>query len=245
MSTKSKFRNGVLSFYDSVTKETLLPLAPVVFYDDFLGGDLVIPAAGSAESGCRWVKKIVGAAPPTVAKVANSANGIAACTLTATSEKQDAALYFNDQKNFAVTQGCVFEAVIKMSVLPTGTAQMVWGLVSNWTDGPDNITFSAFFKANGSGLINCEMDDNVTDSSVSSGVTLANTDTAICRIDFNDVTNVKYYINGTQVATGTTFGFAATGTNAVLQPFFQAYKPSGTDVGTLQVDSVRIWQNRS
>jgi hypothetical protein len=65
MSTKSTYRGaGRLRFFDNVTYETTGVMAPVFYSDDFLGaGKLVVPAAGSAESGMDWVKKIVGAAP--------------------------------------------------------------------------------------------------------------------------------------------------------------------------------------
>jgi hypothetical protein len=39
--------------------------------------------------------------------------------------------------------------------------------------------------------------------------------------------------------------FAATGTAAILQPYFSVYKLSGTDVATMQVDSVQVGMNRS
>jgi hypothetical protein len=245
MPTKSKYKNGILEFYDSTTQERVAPFAPVLFYDDFLSANTVVPAAGSSESGMHWVKKIVGSAPPTVAGVADGANGIVACTLTSASEKQDAALYFDDQRNFVLTQGCVFEARVKLAVLPTSNAELVWGLVGDWADGADAITYSAFFTADGSGEVICEMDDNATDASATSGVTLTANDWAVCRIDFSDINNVLFFINGNHVATSTTFAYAATGANATLQPFFQAYKASGTGVGTLQVDYVRVWQKRS
>jgi len=246
MSTKAKYRGGVLEYYDGASFETVNPQAGVVLYDDFVGaGAVVVPAAGSAESGVRWVKKIVGAAPPTVAGVADASAGIMACTLTATSEKQDAAIYCDDQRNFSLEQGCVFEARVKLSVLPTGTAELVMGLLGDWIDGSDNATYSAFFTADGSGELICEMDDNATDRSTTSGVTLTNAEWAVLRIDATDIHDVKFFVNGNRVAAGTTFDYAATGANAVLQPFFQAYKASGTGVGTLQVDYVRVWQNRA
>ena len=53
MSTKSKFFGGVLTYYDSSTFERVLPLAPITFYDDFLGaGQLAtIPNESSEEKG--------------------------------------------------------------------------------------------------------------------------------------------------------------------------------------------------
>src|SRR5438105_388853 len=98
MSTKAHYRNNILTFFESVTQERLLKLAPVSYAEEFLGaGKVVIPAAGSAESGMDWTKKIVGAAPPTVTGVANAAGGVIACTLTSASQKQDAAFYHDDQ----------------------------------------------------------------------------------------------------------------------------------------------------
>lgn len=245
MSTRSKFKNGILSFFDGTTHENVAPLAPVVFYDDFIGADTIIPAGGSEESGSKWSKKIVGAGPPTVAGVADAANGVAQCALTSASQKQDAGLYMGDQRQFSVTQGLVFETRVKLSVLPTLVAEAVIGLVGDWTDGLDAITYSAFFTADGDGAIVCEADDNATDSSVAAGVTATNAQWKIYRIDFSDVTNVKFYIDGNRVGGGTTIPYAATGANAILQPYIGLHKASGTGLGTIQCDYVRIWQNRS
>src|ERR1700743_1733514 len=85
---------NVRSIYDTNTAETIIRYNPIVFEDDFVGAGHTagIPAAGSPGAGYAWVKKIVGAGPPTVAVVANGAGGIVACALTSTSEKEDAAL---------------------------------------------------------------------------------------------------------------------------------------------------------
>lgn len=244
MAIKAKYSGSKVTHYDNATHETVLPIAPVTYSDDFFGAAVVIPAAGSPESGVDWTKKIVGAAPPTVAGVADAGGGVVACTLTATSEKQGATLYHDDQRNFDLSKGVVFEARVKPSVLPTGNSELVIGLLGDWADGEDAATYSAFFTLDGSGEIFCETDDNVTDASATSAVTLAATDWAILRIDFSDLTDVKFYVNGERVAAGTTFAYAATGANAILQPVAEAYKVSGTGVGTLQVDYIRIWSTR-
>jgi hypothetical protein len=221
-------------------------VAPVSFYDDFLTPSLVIPAAGALESGVAWAKKIVGAAPPTVAALASETNGAVKCALTAAIQKQDAGLYFADQLVFSAVQGLVFETRLKVSTLPTLHAEAVWGVTSAWADGPDAITYSAFFTADGSGEIFCEMDDNATDSSTTSGVTVAATDFHVYRIDFTNASDVKFFIDGTSVATGTTFGWAATAANSKVQPYLGMYKV-GDDagVGDITVDYVRVSQVRS
>jgi hypothetical protein len=49
---------------------------------------------------------------------------------------------------------------------------------------------------------------------------------------------VKFFIDGVQVSANGAVAFAATGANAVLQPYLAMYKPSGTGIGTLTVDPV-------
>lgn len=247
MATKSRYNAGVLSHFDSASFETLNTMHPLIYRDDFVGaGSLVVPAAGSAESGADWVKKIVGAAPPTVAGVASGIGGQVACTLTSTSEKQDAVLYWGDQKGLDATKGLIFEARVQLSVLPSAAGvQAVWGVASNWIDGPDNNTCYLEFGATANGAVLVRSFDGTTTKSVASGVTLLTTDWATCRIDASDVTDVKYFINGAQVSTTGLVNFAATGTLAVLQPYLAMYKASGTGVGTLTADYVKAGMNRS
>jgi hypothetical protein len=168
------------------------------------------------------------------------------CALTADVQKQDAGLYFADQLVFSVAQGLIFEARLKVSTLPTLHAEAVWGVTSAWADGPDAITYSAFFTADGSGEVFCEMDDNATDSSATSGVTVVNTAYHIYRIDFTNKADVKFFIDGEAVATGTTFGWAASAANSKVQPYLGMYKV-GDDagVGDITIDYVRVGQNRS
>jgi len=241
--TKAKWRGGILNFYDGSTFETVFGAAPVMFYDDFLGPDIVIPASGSVVSGCRWSKKIIGAAPPTVAGVDDTTNGVIQCALTNADQKQDAALHMNDCLTFSIAQGAIFEARIKLATLPTGNGVASWGLWGAWGDGGS--AYRVGFTAEGNGAILCESDDNATDTSAASGVTVLNTDYKIYRIDCTVQTDIKFYINGEGVATSTTFANAASAANSKSQPHVGMYKASGTGVGTIEVDYVRIWQNRS
>lgn len=244
MSTKAKYSNGQLNWYESTTNETIAVAAPVALYDDFLTPSLVIPALGSLESGVLWAKKLVGS-PTGVAGVANETNGFVTCALAATNEKEDAALYAGDQLCFSIAQGLVFEARVKLSVLPTGNGQATIGVTSAWADGHDAITYSAFFTARASGELFCDLDDNATDNNVTSGTTVLNTDWVTLRIDCSDPSNVLFFINGARVASTTTFGWAASAANSKVQPFVGVYKASGTGVGSVTVDYIRVWQKRS
>ncbi|MCC6311188.1 MAG: hypothetical protein IT345_09775 [Trueperaceae bacterium] len=228
-----------------MTGETF-PIGSHGLVDDFISSSLAIPAAGSAESGMPWAKKIVGAAPPTVAGVAAATNGVIACTLTSDDQKQNAEVYTGDELNFSMVQGLAFEARINPAVLPTLVAEMVFGVIGAWADGLDAVTYSAFFTMDGSGEIFCEKDDNATDQSVTSGVTLTTSDWAICKLLYDpDSATVKFYINGQRVAESTSFSWAASTANSKVQPVFGCYKATGAGVGTLYCDYVKVWQARS
>lgn len=246
MATKSKYIGGELVFYGGTSFETEAVMAPLQYREDFLGaGALVVPAAGSAENGVDWVKKIVGAAPPTIAGVANAAGGQIACALTATSEKQDAALYWGDQKGIDVTRAGGFESRVNLAVLPSAAGvQVVWGLFSNWIDGPDNNTCFLGFGCTANGAVLIKTFDGVTANAIATGVSVNAGEFHLYRIDWTDPTDVKFYIDGNQVSANGAVNFAATGTLAVLQPYLAAYKPSGTGVATLIADFVKIWNGR-
>jgi hypothetical protein len=247
MSTKVRYLAGTQVFYDPQQNyEHMMSMAPLFYDEEFLGGGKAGGAfPSSATAGSDWVKKIVGAAPPTVGGVSNGAGGQVACTLTSTSEKQDAALYWGDQLALDVTKNLVIELRAQLSVLPSAAGvQAVFGASSAWIDGPDNASKYLEFGATANGAILIRSQDGTAQKSIASGITVLTTEWHVYRIECTDVTDIRYYIDGVQVSANNAVPFAATGSNAILQPYMSMYKPSGTGVGTLTVDYFRAWQNR-
>lgn len=235
---------GKLTFYDGSTFETLWSGFPVSFDDDFQGADVVIPASGSVESGCKWSKKIVAAAgSPTVAKTADGVNGFVACTLHVQSEKEDAALHMNDELMFSIAQGAIFEARLALTTLPTLNGVASWGLWGAWGDGGS--AYRVGFEVPAGGAVTCESDDNATDTAALAGQTMVAGTYYVFRIDCTNQSDIKFFINGARVASGTTFANAASAANSKCQPHLGLYKASGAGLGTLSIDYVKIWQNRS
>jgi len=216
---------------------------PVVFNDDFIGADVVIPASGSVESGCKWSKKIVGAAPPTVAKTADGVNGMVLGSLTSASQKQDAALHMNDELMFSIAQGAIFEARLALTTLPTLLAIASFGLWGAWADGGS--AYRVGFEVPAGGIVTCESDDAITDIPAASTVTLVAGTYYIFRIDCTDQADIKFFIDGVRVCASTTFANAASAANSKSQPHLGLYKASGEGLGVLSVDYVKVWQNRS
>ena len=244
--TRAKYNwqnTGFPVVYEKTTLESLVPMFPVNFYDDFLGADLVIPASGAAESGCKWTKKIVGLAPPTVAKAANGVNGLVACTLAVTSEKEDAVLHMDDQLSLSIAQGAIFEARLSLDTLPTLVAVASFGLWGAWADGGS--AYRVGFEVPAGGIVTCESDDNAADISAESAITLVAGTYNIFRIDCTIQTDIKFYIDGVRVCSSTTFANTASAANSKCQPHIGLYKASGAGLGVISIDYVRIFQNRS
>lgn len=233
-------------FYDQNTDETVARFQPCLVDEDFIGaGHASIPAFGSPTTGYPWVQKVVkSAGTPTVAVVANSAAGIVSLALDSTSEKQEATLYANDQKNWDVTKNLTTESRVAFSVLPGASVEMVFGLSSAWIDGPDNAAQYVRFQALASGVVNMQSKDGTTTTTVSTGVTLVAGAFHMFRIDCADPTNVRFFVDGTETSATGAFTFAATGASAILQPYFSVYKASGVGVGTMQIDVIQAASDR-
>lgn len=251
MTTRSRYRTNVLTYFDDANFETVQPMAALLFEEDFLGAGhgAGVPAAGSPTLGYPWVKKIVGAAPPTVGLVANGGGGQMQLALTAASEKQDAALYWNDNLSIDVTKFAVWEARAALSVTPSAAGvQAVFGLAAAWIDGPDsNVKYLEFgCTANGNLLIRSQ--DGVTQNSfaaVNAGAAVAlDTGFHLFRIAAENPADIAFFYDGNRVNATGSVSFAATGSNAILQPYAAVYKPSGTGVATLVVDKIDVWANR-
>lgn len=236
MSTKAQYRSGILSYYEGDTFETDLAVAPLRFKDDFHGK--------AFDTTNIWTARDTGAA--TEALVSSGANGILALALDATSEVQVAGVDWGDSRTLVLNQGLVFEARIKLSVLPTGSVVACVGLCGNYNAAVNTVAESIWFRADGSGALTVETDDTVNETSqVATGVTLTTADWAVLRIDCSDPTSVRFYINGNQVAASTTFNMNQVPALA-LQPVARIGKEgAATSVGTLHVDYIAVWQKRS
>jgi len=246
MVTRSELSSAgsLRAFFDDATGERLEMFQPFVLWEDFAGPVVALPT--SANAGQQWIKKLVqSGGTPTAARVASQAGGIIRLALDATSEKQEASVYQADDLGWDATKGLIWEARVNLHVLPSAAAvEMVWGLQSAWIDGPDNASYYMQFQALASGAVNLRTKDGVNTISKASGTTKTADSWSVYRIDATDVTDVKFFIDGARVSTTSALSFAATGANALLQPYFSVYKASGTGVGSMDVDAVKIGNGR-
>ena len=251
--TRAEFRAGVQVEFDGNTFETTNFCHPFQFGDDFTGGghSAGVPAAGSPAAGYAWVKKITGT-PTGVAQLSNGVNGQMQCALAATSEAEEASLYFNDALSFNTISAAQAEWRSQLGVVPTLVATAFLGLGSAWVGGPTALSRYIGFYWNGSGALTLISKDGNGDtyslaaapiggSAITVDATLFHT----YRIDFSNLNDVAFYYDGNRVnAVGSVVWNPSSAANAVLQPFHTVYKASGAGVATLNVDKIDLASNR-
>lgn len=238
-STKAKWINYVLQFFDSSTYETVLPVAPVFFQDDFLGANVDVH---------KWTKYVVGAGAPTQL-IVTSENGAAQLLLTNADEVQISGLYFGDILPFMLDHKPIFEARVRFTTDLAGTATAVFGLCCATNGAIDSITDSVWFRFDGgTGLLaTCECDDTAAGhekSKVTTGITFLTNIWHILRIDCSVPTDVKFYIDGVRVCATTTFDIS-TDADQEYQPMLRLDKAhEAADLGIAEVDYCRVWSTR-
>lgn len=240
--TASRFSRNRLLFYDTAEgRESIQPLFPVQFYDDFCGYALNKYVA-SENTTARW--KTVETNLNTAIAVSADAH-VAALILDSDDNASRAVLYFGDQECFDGYVGCTFEARVRFSVAGTGVTSCVVGLAGADNADNDAIDVNAWFKcATGAPTVLLwESDDDVTNDDDNDASTTVSTATwYVLRVEVDVTNGAKFYVDGVHVGTGTMAGL--TTTTGMLQPYIAIEKDAGTGVGTLLVDYVRVWGNR-
>ncbi len=231
---------GRLVFFDESTYETLRTTYPLEFKEDFLG-TAVEPFDGTIV----WSKLDAGAATEAIDN--DSSNGTFSLTLTSASGAEDAGLYCGDNKNFDLGNGLIFEARVNMAVSPGTGVAAVFGMAGDTNADKDSITESAWFRFQASlvGLVETNDTTNNEDD-IATGLTPTAGDFHIYRIDFTTLANVKFFVDGVRVASSQTFDMSNLSSGEQqMQPYFSMDKASGSALGTMTIDYVKIFSERS
>ena len=138
-----------------------------------------------------------------------------------------------------------------LSVAPSAAgAQAFLGLGSAWVGGPQNLARYVGFGWSASGALLIWSKDGTGNTysfaAAQIGGSAITSDTAqhLFRIDWSNNADVGFYYDGNRVNAVGSVVWAATGANAVLQPWSTVYKPSGTGLATLTVDKIDVFNGR-
>lgn len=251
MSTKARWHSGKLEFYDGY--ETVQSVSPVFIYDDFVGAYLM--KYTTDENTTAFWKTVETNLNTAIGLSDDVVNGVAAIILDSDDNSEIGCLYFGDNLCLSMKQGLVFETRLTFSTLPTTgteTVQAVFGLASAHNATLNSIATNAWFRVESSAntALLWETDDGDTDDDDNStGITLVAGTYNIYKIDCRDLSNgVKFYVDGTLVGTSADMDTNLSSTEAKVQPYFNVSKvksSANTGTGTMLIDYVKIWQNRS
>jgi hypothetical protein len=236
--TISKFKAGRLNFIDTGTG-----LAPVYFYDDFVGYKLNKYVANENTTALWATVETQLNAGLVLTADAHSVTMV----LDTDDNASRAVLYFGDQECFDGYVGCTMEARVRNSVATTDVAEILVGLAGADNATADSVDVNAWFRvlaAAPTTLLWESDDDSTNDDDNDTGITLSTSSWYVLRVEVTGGTSgyARFFVDGVQVGEGVMTGL--TTTTGMLQPYIAVQKASGTGVGTLLVDYVRVWGNR-
>jgi len=215
----------------------------VEFVEDFLGPQTLTASPTGSDLWDIVDTSVAGTPTYTVGGI----NGEATLAFDTQAEAQNVCLYMSDKLNFDIDKLLRVEMAVKMGQAAVdATTSLAFGLASARNDAIDSIAAHASFRVIGSGsttAVVVESDDGTTDKDdIATGATLINAYKRFV-IDFSGGTsNVKFYIDGVQVATSTTFDMS--GYTAGLQPYVQLQKTSDANADSVVIDYIKIVSRR-
>ena len=243
-------------FFDAATYETIHANYPISFYDDFLGYSLQKYVVNeNTTSPWRTVETSLNAE---IALKADEINGVVNLIVDSDDNAEVAVLHWGDQESLSIERGLIFEARVAFSVLPTTgteTVQAVWGLAGAHNATLDTIDCNAWFRLESADqtMLLWETDDNIANdddnATTPNQILTAGTMAAqgrIYRIDCTDINAIRFHVDGILVGVGDMGGL--TGAIGNVQPYFNVSKAkssANTGTGTMLIDYVKVWQNRS
>lgn len=204
------------------------------------------PTAGTPQKG--WVVKDTSSAgTPTYTSVSSDGGGFK-LLLANTDEAEIVTLYHGDYLFYRLDQLINMEWNIQADDMDALTV-LVFGFGTAQADDEDTITVSAWGKVEGATSTTAlvvESDDGTTDKNdVATATTMTDGQSMRFLIDLSyGLADVRFYFNGSRVASGTTFSLANITSGQRVQPFVQLSKPSGTGTPSCTVSrfaSTRRW----
>lgn len=240
--TRSEWERERLLFRDDVTGEVILPVAQVVFHEEFLGAYFQKYTANE-DTHALW-KTVETNLNAAIELSADAVPGVLSIALDADDNDERGVVYWGDNEALSIDDGLVFEARVKFSVAQTGYTTLVIGLAGADNADADSIDTHAWFRVHNAAAtaLLWETDDGTTDDNDNAAATIGATAWVLLRIDAFEKTAVKFYVDNLLVGTGAMS--ALTSTTGKVQPYIAVQKSAGTGVGTLLVDKITCYAGR-
>jgi len=211
------------------------------FFTDFFGSGAL--SATAADNSEMLIADTSAAGTPTYAYVDGAASGEVALDFDSQAEAQNVCLYQGDVLQHDIDNITEVEFRVKMNqAAMDATSSLAFGLTGDRNDAIDSIAQAAIFRvigADSTTAVVVETDDGTNNNDdVATGATLINA-YKVFKISFAAGTSdVRFFIDGQPVATGTTFDMSNyTGS---LQAFVQIQKTSDANTDGVTIDSILV-----
>ena len=216
--------------------------------DNFAGHRVYSGTPGS-NVGHNWlIADTSSSGTPTYVPVDGSLNGAIAIDFDNTSEIQNVCLYHADELWIDIDEvrEVIWRVKMNQAALDS-TSQLAFGVTSDRNAAIDSIADAALFRVIGADdttAVVVETDDGTTNNDdVATGQTLINVEKEFVISFAAGKSDVRFFINGQPVATGTTFDMSAY--SGALQPFLQLQKTADTNTDGVTVSYVEVRGYRS
>lgn len=160
-------------------------------------------------------------------------------TIAATSEAENICAYQNDVLIYDLASLQHVWFIARFVAQADAVTTLTMGVGSARNDTPDSVAANAWFRVEGSVSVSnvvCETDDGTTDNDDKASGTSMLLVYKKYLIDFTrGLADVRFFVDGARVATGTTFDMSAATAGQNVQPIIQLQKASGTGVPALSV----------
>ena len=185
-----------------------------------------------------WTIKDTSAAGTPTYLCVTEDEGAATLTFDNDDEVEIITLYQNDVLPYDLRHISNVWWVAKVAAI-AAVDTLVLGVGSAQNDASDSVAYNAWFRMEGSvstSAMVVETDDATNNNDdVATGTTLAAVYKRLL-IDFSQgLADVRFYVDGARVASGTTFDMSAAAAGQNVQPFVQLQKSGGTAVGNVTI----------
>ena len=239
-------KTGRQVFFDGSSFETLIPMYPVVMFDDFLG--IAVDATND------WAEATEGTS--NAQDIVAGVNGLYQIDTGTVADKRT---IITSELTYEAAKACVCEVRLA-TVTSDASIFMNWGFTDSKDEGAGLLSFVDGSLA--AGTIDSNADDavmfgvraettddiyamsvigNATPQSTDSGVDLVLTTYHIYRIEIDILGNARYFIDGVFVAEHL---LAVTVTDDLCF-FVGGMITAGSTAAFINIDFIKLWQNRS
>lgn len=213
-----------------------------VLFEDLFVGHRSYSATAASNAGHSWViADTSSSGTPTYVGV-DGGRGVAV-DMASTGEIENVCLYWGDILGIDIDDIIEASFDVKMNQAALdATSMFAIGLAGDRNAAIDSIAQAALFRvvgATSTTALVVETDDGTTDNDdVATGTSLINVTKRLTISFATGKSDVRFFVDGQPVATGTTFDMSAYA--GALQPFAQIQKTSDTNTNGFTIERVRI-----